>query len=285
MKKAWEWLRDELASYGDTDVAIALGLLIGLLSALEVTGTATTSGLILLVLAAVAASLHRDRTLRKKLEKAVGELEGRLDDVSRAFSSPLPYEVISGHYQWNFLPGGKIATVCKRARVRFVHNGVWSILQWHSKGVDVREINARRLFEQGSSLDLKVFGDLRVQPRERIGKLIALDAECRQNDIVELEYSFNSHGNFPEDRESIVITVETATATLLVELLWAEDRRPEDVEVEVDGRRDELEVKRDGGRAKTTAKLSNLTRGQEVAIEWRWVSLHALLHSNHEESQ
>lgn len=159
-----------------------LGLIVGVLGILQVTSLETTVGLVLVALAAVAGSLRADRSLREQLEGAVNRLDEKLVLVSRALSSPLPYEVVSGHYKWDFEPGGKVAKVSKKARIRFVNNGVWTILQWHSNGVDVREPKAHRLTEQGHKQRLSVLQGPTDPPLQRVGKLVAFDRECGLDD-------------------------------------------------------------------------------------------------------
>src|ERR1700704_1929186 len=102
MRNSWEKTRDwcrntwrKLTKDWDTNVAIALGAVIGLLGIVHLASLETVVGTTLVVLAVVAGSLRRDRDMRK-------DLVDRLDLLSRAFSSPLPYEVISGHYEWDF---------------------------------------------------------------------------------------------------------------------------------------------------------------------------------------
>jgi hypothetical protein len=268
--------RDELVANWDTDVAIVLGVIVGILGIFEITSLKIAVGLLLLALAAVAGSLHRDRGLREKLEESVQGLDARVIAVARAFSSPLPYEVVSGQYRWDFQPGGKVASVTKSARIRFVHNGVWTILQWHTQGVDIRDPIAHRLTEQGQRRRLQVLAGPSDPPLQRVGKLVTMDHECRQNEVVDFEYGYVSHGSFDADREWLRTDIETPTGDLAVELLWADDRKPQSVWRMDDGERIDLPIGRIDGRHQTKVKLRQLSRGQQLLIEWDWLSIEDL---------
>jgi hypothetical protein len=259
-RQAWRSLEDHLEVY----VAIVAGVVVGALGVAEVTSAEITSGTTLIVLAIVTDALRRDRTLRK-------ELNERLSLVSRAFSSPLPYEVIDGHYTWDFEPGGRIARVRKRAHIRFVQNGVWTIVQWHIGKADVRDRRARRLLADDER-ELTIL-DGPVDPPDKTGKLIALDREWQQPQEMEIEYQFVSHNSFPDAQEWIKVDIETATASLTVDLLWAKDRRPEAVRLVRDGDPKPLPVNRHDGRWRTRLELQSLKRGDLVDVRWDWRSL------------
>lgn len=271
-----KWIRGELADNWDTDLAIVLGVIVGVLGIFEITSLKVTVGLVLVCLAALAGSLHKDRALREKLESTVESLDTRLTVVSRALSSPLPYEVVSGHYQWDFEPGGKIATVTKKARIRFVHNGIWTILQWHTAGVQVRDLTAHRVTEQGQRRSLDVLSGPADPPQQRVGKLVTLDHECRQNEVVDFEYGFVSEGNFDADQEWLKTDIETSTADLTIELVWAEDRTPRSVWRVDDGERIALPIEVADERPRTKLKFQSLARGQRVLIQWDWLPIEDL---------
>lgn len=261
-------LPDDFEAY----FAIACGLVVGVLDVIGVTSPQITIGATLIVLAAVVAALHRDRSLREELEAKVGDLDDKLSAASRAFSNPLPYDVISAHYQWSFEVGGRIANVRKQARVRFVHNGIWSILTWHSNGVSIHQPSAHRLLDGDGIQSLKVFGDLEGLPKGRFGKLIALNREYRLNDVLDFDYCFQSHDNFEQEHEWIEIGIETFTADMTIEILWPRDRVPERVWLETDGDPLPLPVEeRDGGH-RTELKRRNLANGDGVLVEWDWLS-------------
>ncbi len=175
-----------------------------------------------------------------------------------------------------FPGGGKIATVSKKARIRFVHNGVWTILQWHTTGVDVRDLTAHRLTEQGLRRRLNVLDGPADPPQQRIGKLVTLDHECRQNEVVDFEYGYVSQGNFDAEQEWLKTDIETSTADLTIELVWAEDRRPRSIWRVDDGGRIPLMIERTDNRRRTKLKLQHLTRGQRVLIEWDWIPIEDL---------
>jgi hypothetical protein len=274
--KMAKWARRELAANWDTDVAIVLGIIVGVLGIFEVTNLKITVGMVLVALAAVAGSLHRDRALREKLDTTVEQLDSRLTVVSRALSSPLPYEVISGHYKWDFQIGGKTAIVTKKARIRFVHNGVWTILQWHTRGADVCDLAAHRVTEQGLRRRLNVLDGPADPPQQRVGRLVTLDHECRQNEVLDFEYGFVSQGNFDGGQEWLKTDIETSTGDLTVELVWADDRKPRSIWRMDDGERIPLSVERAGERHRTKLKLQHLARGQKVLIEWDWIPIEDL---------
>lgn len=270
-----DWLesaRWELSDNWDTDLAIVLGVIVGVLGIFQVTSLEITVGMILVALAAVAGSLHRDRSLRDELKGAVDRLDSKLVIVSRALSSPLPYEVVAGHYKWDFQPGGQVAKVTKRARVRFVHNGIWTILQWHSMGIHVQDLVAHRLGDQGPK-QLNVLTGPDDPPNQRFGKLIAFDRECRQNEVLDFEYRYESHGSFDREREWIRTDIETSTTDLTIELVWADDRYPRSISRIDDGERTPLPTEESGGRHRTKLKLQRLTRGQKLLIEWDWLPM------------
>jgi hypothetical protein len=278
----WQRTRVGLVSYWDTDLAILFAAITGVLGVLQITSLETTVGLTLVAVAALAASLHRDRSLREGLKATTADLHHRLSAVSRAYSNPLPYDIIAARYSWTFEPGGETATVGKGARVRFVHNGVWSILTWHTDGARVHEPEARRRLQNGKALSLEVFGDLKGVPtRGRFGKLIALDRKYVQNDVLEFEYVFRSEGNFLDDKEWIEIVIETFTADLVIEIVWAEDRIPRDIWLEGDDWHEKLPIEKEKlkdhkKRRSTRIKRQNLVAGQVLLVEWRWSSIEEL---------
>ena len=102
-------------------------------------------------------------------------------------------------------------------------------------------------------------------PQKRVGKIVALDRECSQSEVLDFEYSYQSFGNFDADKEWLKTDIETATADLTIELIWDDGRRPDAI-----WRMDDGERKRtfplptgEDNRYRTKLKLQHLSRGQK----------------------
>jgi hypothetical protein len=270
----WERLRGELLPFWDTYFAIGAAVAVGILGLTKVTSETTTLSLILVVLAALAGSLHRDRSLREGLKGSVNNLENRLSVVSRALSNPLPYDVIRARYRWDFDAVGDVADVRKRARVRFVHNGVWTVLAWHTDIGNVHNAEAHRWVNDDKTHPLIVLGDLNLGDGH-FGKLIGLDRKYGQNQVLDFEYRFQSRDNFPGDREWLNITIETFTADLTIEIVWPTGRIPDEVWLDEEGE-PELALDEVEGRKVTTIKRENLVADQRISVRWRWQSTQQL---------
>lgn len=275
-------LRNQMASFWDTDLAIIGAVIAGALGLLGVTDLKTTVALTLAVLAAVAGSLHRDRGMRERLEGSVKELDSRLASVSRAYSNPLPFDVIRARYVWEFDERGEVATVRKRARIRFVHNGVWTLLAWHTVAERIKNPTARLYLKDEAIHELKIFKGLDLGDGKR-GNVIGLDRQYRQNQVMDYEYSFDSHGNFPARQEWIDLAIETFIADLTIEIVWPSKRVPMLVWLDVDAE-PEISVEKEGGVARTTIKRQNLMAGQSIPIRWLWASAQSLRQSQRQEA-
>lgn len=130
--------------------------------------------------------------------------------------------------------------------------------------------------EQGLKRRLDVLDGPADPPGQRVGKLVTLDHECRQNEVLDFEYGFVSQGNFDAGQEWLKTDIETSTADLMVELVWADDRRPRSIWRMDDGERIPLRIERTGERHRTKLKLQHLAKGQKVLIEWDWLPIEDL---------
>ena len=140
----------------------------------------------------------------------------------------------------------------------------------------MREATAHRLTDEDQRKALNVLDGPVDPPQQRVGKLVALDRECGQNEWLDFEYAYSSHENFNADREWVKIDIETSTEDLTIELIWAADRRPRSIWRLDDGERTTLPVEPAGGRHRTKLRFQHLTRGQKVLVEWEWLSVEDL---------
>lgn len=228
----------------------------------------------LLVLAAISATLVRDRFRRDRLVQT-------MDATFRSTTAGLPWQVLKSEHTWDISTfDGSMATVTLKRLLRFLVDEVVAIHEVVRQGDGTlvscescggRPGGAMKKLVAGTEID----GDRPGSPKRRI---LQVGEMSRRGERFETITTQTLSGAFLKPREDAAVVVRQPTDEVFMKVVWPAGRAPRSVSLTVNrgfGNRGPTEdvigsLRTDRGRKKFERSFPDPQVGDEYVIHWDW---------------
>lgn len=277
LSKSWKLIRNGVLAAvlnADQFVVLAAGVFFAIAGPAGWIGTETLTAAIAAVLSVLALSLLRDRYHREKLAR---EATQALSRTVQAVTGDFPYHAVRVAVTWTLEdPDAEIANVVAERELRFIRNNVHAIHIWSqpSGAVTNQVVEGKRKGTQ-TFKPLQLCAPFLDRGKRR--RTVSLQDMLNAGEEYVIKETRTLRGSFRDNPERAAFTVEAPTDTVVLKVVWPNQRRPSELYFlrsrDKTGRSsDRVGRVRASGKQKYTysTEVVDPVQGEELSLEWFW---------------
>jgi hypothetical protein len=257
-----------LLDYAELLLATALVIV---LTALDVLGEITSADLTrasILLLAALAIAVIRERAERRAMTE-------RIENKLTLAVADKPWQVLDEKLMWDLSQSNGYAKAIAEKELQFMQDEVFSVYEFQFSPPGKLLSHVCEGGERGVPMEeLRIVPDGFHGPDGRIYRLISLERVWHRGEIMAFRSERHLQDYFSKSREDVSKDVTVPTTRVSMRVKWPADRKPTAVWLERSGRgRSHIKLRRrrrSGDPWSHTEVITDPKVGERIMLRWTW---------------